>query len=159
MIKDGLKLMMTATEDEMIDFIENCRQEFKTLPPEEIAFPRSVSEINKWKSSTTMYNKGCPIHVRGVILYNHWTKKMGVDNKYPSIQSGEKIKFVYLKTPNTIQENVISFIQDFPKELGLNKYVDYELQFNKSFIEPIKIILDCIGWNIERQNTLESFFL
>jgi len=159
MIKDGLKLMMTATEDEMIDFIENCRQEFKTLPPEEIAFPRSVSEINKWKSSTTMYNKGCPIHVRGVILYNHWTKKMGVVNKYPSIQSGEKIKFVYLKTPNTIQENVISFIQDFPKELGLNKYVDYELQFNKSFIEPIKIILDCIGWNIERQNTLESFFL
>ena len=159
MIKDGLKLMMSSTEEEMQDYIEKCRTEFKQLPPEEIAFPRSVSEINKWKSSATLYEKGCPIHVRGVILYNHWTKKKGLERKYAPIQSGEKIKFVYLKTPNTMQENVLSFIQDFPKELDLHKYVDYELQFNKSFIEPMKIIMDCIGWTVEKTNTLESFFL
>jgi hypothetical protein len=82
-----------------------------------------------------------------------------LDKKYAPIQSGEKIKFCYLKTPNPMQENVISFIQDLPKELDLHKYVDYELQFSKSFIEPIKIILDCIDWSVERQNTLESFFL
>ena len=159
MIKDGLKLMMSSTEEEMQDYIEKCRTEFKQLPPEEIAFPRSVSEINKWKSSATLYEKGCPIHVRGVILYNHWTKKKGLERKYAPIQSGEKIKFVYLKTPNPMQENVLSFIQDFPKELDLHKYVDYELQFNKSFIEPMKIIMDCIGWTVEKTNTLESFFL
>ena len=159
MIKDGLKLMMSSNEEEMQSFIEKCRTDFKNLPPEEIAFPRSVSEINKWKSSSTMYEKGCPIHVRGVILYNHWTKKKGLDRKYQPIQSGEKIKFVYLKIPNPIQENVLSFIQDFPPELDLHKYVDYELQFNKSFIEPIKVIMDCIDWNVERTNTLESFFL
>ena len=159
MIKDGLKLMMSSTEEEMQSFIEKCRTDFKNLPPEEIAFPRSVSEINKWKSSSTMYEKGCPIHVRGVILYNHWTKKKGLERKYQPIQSGEKIKFVYLKIPNPIQENVLSFIQDFPPELDLHKYVDYELQFNKSFIEPIKVIMDCIDWNVERTNTLESFFL
>mgnify|MGYP001176135812 FL=1 len=159
MIKDGLKLMMSSTEEEMQSFIEKCRTEFKNLPPEEIAFPRSISQINKWKSSSTLYEKGCPIHVRGVILYNHWTKKKGLDKKYAPIQSGEKIKFCYLKTPNPMQENVISFIQDLPKELDLHKYVDYELQFSKSFIEPIKIILDCIDWSVERQNTLESFFL
>jgi DNA polymerase elongation subunit (family B) len=158
MIKDGLKLMMTATEDEMIDFIVECRKTFKSLPPQDIAFPRSVSEINKWKSSSTMYGKGCPIHVRGTILYNYWTKQKGLDNKYPAIQSGEKIKFVYLKTPNPIRENVMSFIQDFPKELGLDSYIDYDLQFEKSFIEPIKAILDCIGWDVERTNTLEAFF-
>ena len=105
-----------------------------------------------------MYNKGCPIHVRGAILYNHWTKKKNLDNKYAAIQNGEKIKFCYLKTPNWMHENVISFIQDFPTELELNKFVDYELQFNKSFIEPIKVILDCIGWETERRNTLDSFF-
>ncbi len=159
MIKDGLKLMMSSTEEEMQSFIEKCRTEFKNLPPEEIAFPRSISQINKWKSSSTLYEKGCPIHVRGVILYNHWTKKKGLDRKYAPIQSGEKIKFCYLKTPNPMQENVMSFIQDLPKELDLHKYVDYELQFSKSFIEPIKIILDCIDWSVERQNTLESFFL
>jgi DNA polymerase elongation subunit (family B) len=158
-LKDAFKLLMSGTEDEMIDYIEGCRKEFFSMPPQDIAFPRSVSDINKWKSSADMYNKGCPIHVRGAILYNYWTKQKQLDNKYQAIQSGEKIKFCYLKTPNPIRENVMSFIQDFPKELGLDKYIDYDLQFSKSFIEPIRVILDCIGWEIERKNTLESFFV
>ena len=158
MIKDGLKLMMSATEDEMIDFIEKSRKEFHDLPASDIAFPRSVSDINKWKSSSDLYSKGTPIHVRGAILYNHYVKQKKLSDKYQDIQSGEKIKFVYLKTPNPIHENVMSFIQDFPSEFDLDKYVDYELQFSKSFIEPIKVILDCIGWEVERRNTLEAFF-
>ena len=60
--------------------------------------------------------------------------------------------------PNTIRENVISFIQEFPRELGLDKYIDYDLQFEKSFIEPLKTILDVIGWRVEKVATLESFF-
>jgi len=157
-LKDAFGLLMTGTEDEVIEYIEQCRKEFKELPPEEVAFPRSLSNVEKWKSSSNMYEKGCPIHVRGAILYNHYVKKKNLDNKYAAIQNGEKIKFCYLKTPNWMHENVISFIQDFPTELDLNKYVDYELQFNKSFMEPIKVILDCIGWETERKNTLESFF-
>ena len=157
-LKDAFGLLMTGTEDEVIDYIEQCREEFKSLPPEEVAFPRSLSNVEKWKSSSNMYEKGCPIHVRGAILYNHYVKKKDLDNKYAAIQNGEKIKFCYLKTPNWMHENVISFIQDFPTELDLNKYVDYELQFNKSFMEPIKVILDCIGWETERKNTLDSFF-
>ena len=157
-LKDAFKLLMNGTEDEVIDYIEECRTEFKSLPPEEVAFPRSVSNVEKWKSSSDMYNKGCPIHVRGAILYNHYTKKKGIDNKYAAINNGEKIKFCYLKTPNWMHENVISFIQDFPTELDLDKHVDYELQFSKSFLEPVKVILDCIGWETERKNTLESFF-
>ena len=157
-LKDAFGLLMSGTEDEVIDYIEHCREEFKSLPPEEVAFPRSLSNVEKWKSSSTMYEKGCPIHVRGAILYNHYVKKKDLDNKYAAIQNGEKIKFCYLKTPNWMHENVISFIQDFPTELDLEKHVDYELQFNKSFMEPIKVILDCIGWETERKNTLESFF-
>jgi DNA polymerase elongation subunit (family B) len=158
MIKEGINIIMTKGENEVIDFIENSRKQFKSLTPEEIAFPRSISEINKWISKTNMYNKGVPIHVRGSILYNHHTKKNGLDKKYPAIQSGEKIKFVYLKVPNLIQENVFSFIQEFPRELQLEKYVDYETQFNKSFVEPMKIILDAIGWSVEKSVSLESFF-
>ena len=157
-LKDAFGLLMSGTEDQVIEYIQKCREDFFSLPPEEVAFPRSVSQIDKWKSSSDMYNKGCPIHVRGAILYNHWTRKKEITNKYPAIQSGEKIKFCYLKTPNWMHENVISFIQDFPTELDLNKYVDYDVQFNKSFMEPIKVILDCIGWETERRNTLESFF-
>ena len=157
-LKDAFTILMTGTEDEVIDYIEQCRKEFKSLPASEIAFPRTVSNVEKWKSPSDMYLKGCPIHVRGAILYNHYTKKKQIDHKYASINNGEKIKFCYLKTPNWMHENVISFIQDFPTELDLDKHIDYDLQFSKSFIEPIKVILDCIGWETERKNTLESFF-
>jgi DNA polymerase elongation subunit (family B) len=158
MIKDALKLMMSGTEDEVIDFIENARKEFKSLSPEQISFPRSVSDVQKYQSSSTIYIKGTPIHVRGALLFNYYIKKNNLTNKYSLIQNGEKIKFIYLKKPNTIQENIISFIQEFPKELNIDKYIDYELQFEKAFLEPLKIILDAIGWSVEKTVNLDSFF-
>ena len=158
MIKDGLKLMMNATEDDVIDFIDKCRDEFKTLKPEEIAFPRSVSDVVKYRSHSDIYVKGTPIHCRGALLFNHYIKQNKLTNKYSLINNGEKIKFLYLKKPNIIQENVISFIQDFPTELGLDKYIDYDLQFEKSFVEPLKAILDAIGWSVEKTVNLELFF-
>jgi len=158
MIKDGLKLMMSGTEEDVIDFIDECRKKFKTLPPEEIAFPRSVSDVVKYKSHSDIYIKGTPIHCRGALLFNHYVKEKKLTNKYSLIGNGEKIKFLYLKKPNIIQENVISFIQDFPTELSLDKYIDYDLQFEKSFVEPLKSILDAIGWNVEKTVNLELFF-
>jgi DNA polymerase elongation subunit (family B) len=158
MIKDGLKLMMSGTEDEVIDFIDKCREEFKKMPPEQIAFPRTASDVVKYRSSSDIYVKGTPIHIRGALLFNHYVKENKLTNKYSLIANGEKIKFLYLKKPNTIQENIISFIQDFPTELGLDKYIDYELQFEKSFVEPLKSILDAIGWSVEKTVNLELFF-
>jgi hypothetical protein len=157
-IKDALKIMMNGTEDEVIDFIEKCRKEFKTLPPEDISFPRSASNVSKYQASSTIYAKGTPIHIRGALLYNHYVKQHKLDNKYSLIQNGEKIKFCYLKKPNIIHENIISFIQDFPHEINLDKYIDYDLQFEKAFLEPLKAILDAIGWNVEKTVNLESFF-
>jgi len=159
MIKDVLKLIMTKTEDDVIDFIENCRTKFRSLPPEEISFPRTVSNVKKYKSVNAIYEKGTPIHARGALLFNHYVKKNKLTQKYSLINNGEKIKFCYLKRPNPIQENVISFIQQFPEELNLDKYIDYDLQFEKSFLEPLKIILDSIGWQAERTVNLESFFV
>ena len=158
MIKDGLKVIMSGTEDEMIDYIDNCRKEFRSLPPEEISFPRSVSNVTKYKGTHNIYEKGTPMHVRGALLFNHYVKERKLDKKYAYIQNGEKIKFCYLKSPNPTRENVISFIQDFPKELDLVRFVDYEMQFNKAFLDPVKAILNAIGWSDERKITLESFF-
>ena len=158
MIKDGLKVMMEGTEDEMIKFIDEARIKFNKLSVAELSFPRSISDVNKHKSHTTIYGKGCPIHVRGSLLHNHYVKERGLDNKYSLINNGDKIKFVYLKKANPIRENVISFLNDFPYELGLDKYIDYELQFNKAFLEPVKVILDSIGWNVEKVANLELFF-
>jgi DNA polymerase elongation subunit (family B) len=158
MIKDGLKLVMSSTEDDVIKFIEDSRKDFLKLPPEEVAFPRSVSSVDKYRGSNTIYAKGTPMHVRGSLLYNFYIKERGLEKKYALINNGEKIKFCYLKNPNPTRENVISFIQDFPKELDLARFVDYEMQFNKAFLDPLKVILDAIGWSVEKKVSLDSFF-
>jgi DNA polymerase elongation subunit (family B) len=158
MIKDALNLMMGGTEEEVIEFIDDARAKFKKMPPEDISFPRTVSDVNKHKSHSTIYAKGTPIHVRGALLYNYYVKENKLDNKYSLINNGEKIKFVYLKKENPIRENVISFISDFPLELGIDKYIDYDLQFQKAFLDPVKVILDAIGWNVEKTVNLELFF-
>tara|TARA_B100001059_G_scaffold173095_1_gene173305 strand:- start:193 stop:837 length:645 start_codon:yes stop_codon:yes gene_type:complete len=158
MLKEAFNILMTGTEEDVIDFIDKSRAEFKSLPPEQISFPRSVSDVIKYKSHSNIYAKGTPIHVRGALLFNHYIIKNELSNKYSLIKNGEKIKFCYLKKPNILHENVISFIQEFPKELDLDKYIDYDLQFEKSFVEPLKAILDAIGWNVEKTVNLELFF-
>ena len=157
-IKDALKVMMSGTEDEMIDFIDQFRKKFRSLPPEEISFPRTVSDVVKYKGRNAIYEKGTPIHARGSLLFNHHIKRLGLEGKYSLIGNGEKVKFCYLRSPNPIHENVMSFIQDFPREIGIEKYIDYDLQFEKSFLDPLKIILDVIQWNVEKTASLESFF-
>ena len=158
MLKDAFQILMTGTEDDMIAFIDKSREEFKQLPQEQGSLPRSASDVVKYKGSSEIYVKGTPIHIRGALLFNHYIKEKKLTNKYSLIQNGEKIKFCYLKKPNIIHENIISFIQDFPRELNLDKYVDYDLQFEKSFVEPLKAILDAIGWNVEKTVNLELFF-
>ena len=158
MIKDTINLIMNGTEDEVINYIDKCRSNFKKLPVEQIAFPKSISDIRKYKSSSDIYAKGSPIHVRGALLFNHYVKENNLTHKYSLIDNGEKIKYIYLKTPNIIRENIISFIQQFPLELNIERYIDYDLQFEKSFLDPMKNILNVVGWNIEKKVTLESFF-
>ena len=155
---DAVALMMTGTENDIQKFIKNFREEFKALPPEEISFPRGLNGLNTYSDSVTLYKKGTPIHVRGAIMYNHHLKQMGLEKKYQMIQDGEKLKFTYLKLPNHFKEDVISYPSRIPPEFGLDKYIDYELQFSKAFLEPIKVILDCMGWKAEKTNDLSSFF-
>ena len=140
------------------NYFNDFKKEFKTLPPEEISFPRSINGLSKYTSSFELIKKGTPIHVRGAILYNDLLKKNDLINRYPSIQEGEKIKFMYLKEPNTLQNNIISFASSFPKEFKLEKYIDYDLQFEKSFIDPLKGISDKINWQLEETASLEIFF-
>ncbi len=158
MIKDALKLVMSGTENQVIDYIDRCKSEFKKLPPGDISFPRSISDVQKFYSPSTIYTKGTPIHARGALLFNHYVKEKKLTNKYSAIGNGDKIKFCYLKKPNSIHENVISFISDFPKELNLDKYIDYDLQFEKAFLDPLKAILNAIGWEVTKTATLDSFF-
>lgn len=157
-MKKLTRIIVTKGEDEVQEFIAKFKEEFKSLPPEEISFPRGCNGLKTYEDSNSIYKKGTPIHVRGALLYNHQLKKLGLEKKYPAIQSGEKLKFTYLKQPNPLKDNVISFPTRIPKEFGLEKYIDFDTQFQKGFIEPTKFIVECIGWEIEKSNSLESFF-
>ena len=156
-IKEALKVIMNKDEQALIQFIDDFRNQFKKLRPEDIAFPRSCNNLKKYSSRTTIYTKSCPIHVRGSLLYNNLLKKKKL-KKYQQIQEGDKVKFVQLKEPNPLRENVISFIGALPKEFDLHKYIDYDNQFDKSFLEPLRFIVNAIDWSFERQSTLDEFF-
>ena len=154
----AFKIIIGKTNDELIDFINDVRTETRNRHYSDVAFPRGCNNLAKYRHPTEIYQKGTPIAVRGALLYNYYVKKHKIENKHPLIQEGEKIKFMYLKTPNPLHENVISFFGDLPKEFGIEKYVDYQTQFEKSFLEPLKNVLQCIGWTHEKTITISSFF-
>ena len=159
-IKDALNIMMTGEQDELIKFIDGFKKEFYSLPPEDIAFPRSVNGLRKFKSDTDVYSKGCPLHVRGSLLYNFYVAQKKLENKYPLIQEGEKIKYIYMKVGRTnyTGENVLSFLNTFPRELGLEECIDHKISFKKSFLDPLQIITNVIGWDTEKKSSLEFLF-
>ena len=161
-IKEALKIIMSGDEKELNDFLIAFRKEFDELPPEEIAYPRSVNGVKKFYSDSSIYRKGTPMHIKGALVYNHMIKERKLTRKYPTIQNGDKIKYLELRQPNPLGCNVISFPAKLPKELDILKYVDYDSQYEKSFIDPLSFITNNIGWKIDRsfgtQTTLEDFF-
>jgi len=169
-IKETLKLVMSTDEKTVQKYIEKIREEFNTLPYERIAFPRGVnlttrknspnggSYVESYADSKTIYKKATPIQVKGALLYNHYLKQLGLDKLYEEVKDGEKIKFCYLLVPNPIHDKVIACPSDLPDEFGLNKYIDYNTQFEKGYLDPINVILDVVGWTAEHQMTLEGFF-
>jgi DNA polymerase elongation subunit (family B) len=156
--KEVFKIILSGTEAETQKYIADFRQQFNNLPPEQVSFPRSISNITDWMERGS-YKKGTPIHVRGAILYNKYLKQHKLTKKYESVVNGDRLKFTYLKVPNPIQENVIAYPDVLPEEFKLHRYVDYDLQFEKTFIEPLNFILNAVGWSAEEKATLEDFFV
>ena len=154
--KEAYGIMLSGNEKDLQKFVADFYEEFKNLEPEQVSFPRGVSEIDKWRDKNTMFKKGCPIHVRGAILYNHYMKALKIRGE--ELKNGNKVKFCYLKMPNHISQNIISFPNFLPKELKLHDHIDYNQQFDKTFKEPLKLVSDAINWQLEHVNNLESFF-
>lgn len=159
-LKTAVKMIMNGTEAEVQEFIANFREDFKKLPFEDVAFPRSVSELSKYTNNPKELNipKGAPIHVRGSLVFNYMLHKHKLTKRYELIKDGEKIKFCYMKEPNPAGQNVLSILSSLPKEFAVNDYIDYDTQFDKAFVEPLKIVLNSVGWEAEKTATLESFF-
>ena len=156
--KKAYQIILTGTEGQLQAFVKDFYEEFTNLPAEDVSFPRGVSEIDKWSDSRSIYKKGTPIHVRGALMFNKKMRDVGLDKTMEEIKNGSKVKFCYMKTPNPIMENVIAFPQFLPKEFDLQEYIDYTMQFDKAFKEPLKLVSDAVGWQLEQISTLEGFF-
>lgn len=157
-IKEALNIIMAGTEEDLIEFIATKKKEWESLPPSVIGFPRTANNVDKYADATTLYKKSTPMHVRGALLFNHYLKKNKLTNKYNLISPGDKIKYIHLRTPNPTGENVMSFISEYPPEFGFNTFIDYDIMYQKGFIDPLQGILDTIGWQTEKQATLFDFF-
>ena len=157
-LKDSIKVILEGNQKRLHSYIEAFRDTFNKLSVEEISFPRSVNGLREYAASSTIYRKSTPIHVRGALLFNHYVKKLELEKQYQPIRDGDKIKFVYLKTPNIIQEDIISFSQELPKELDLHRFIDYDKQFQKVFLDALQIVIEPLGWHVEEQSSLEDFF-
>ncbi|NBX51138.1 DNA polymerase, partial [bacterium] len=158
LLKEAVKIALNENEAALQEYINTQKDRYLQLSAAEIAFPRGVNNLTKYTSRSDIYAKGTPMHVRGALLYNYYIKDRSLDHKYPTIGEGEKIKFIYLQTPNPIKENCIAFIGELPAELALTKYVDYDTMWQKSFIEPLNGIIESLGWNSSPQATLEDLF-
>ena len=156
-LKDALEVILHEDQSALQTFVKEFKRDFTQLSVADVAFPRSVSSLKEY-SGTPIYKKGTPIQVRGALLFNHYLKMKGLTRKYEPITNGNKIKFVYLKTPNPINENVIAFNNVLPNEFGLDEYINYDLQFEKVFLDALQIVIEPLGWHAEEKASLESFF-
>lgn len=156
-LKNSFKIIMNSDEAETQKFIDEFYKEFVVMPADKIGKNSGTDNIEKYINGNS-YAKGCPAHVRGAICYNNLLKAKGLDKKYDLIQSGDKVKTVYLKMPNPLRENLISFPEMLPKELGLDSYIDYDTQFEKVFLSPVEGLLQVIGWKSKQKDTILDLF-
>jgi DNA polymerase elongation subunit (family B) len=157
-LKDALEVILHKDQASLQAFVKEFKRDFQTLSIPDVSFPRSISGLKDYTSSQSIYKKGTPMQVRGALLFNYYLKQKGLTKKYEPITNGSKIKFVYLRTPNPINENVISFNSVLPKEFGLDDYIDYDTQFEKVFLDALENIIEPLGWDAEEKASLESFF-
>lgn len=157
-MKEAIKLIVQGDESKLHDFVDDFYEKFKGMNFEQVAFPRGISEMDKWADAATIYKSGTPIHVKGALFYNHFLAKKGIDDVYPPIYNGDKVKFAYLLRNNPLNVSVISCTGQLPKEFDLETYIDRDTQFEKTFNDPMKMITDVVGWTTQKTHTLESFF-
>ncbi len=157
-LKEIFKVIFNGTEDDVLNFIDTFKKEFYNLSFDSVASPSSVNGIADYYHPTLLYSSGTPMHTKGAIVYNNYLKERGLDKKYDPIRDGDKIRCCYILLPNPVKEKCLSVPSSLPAELDLEKYIDYDMQFEKTFINPLKVILDLIGYQTVRVNTLEGFF-
>ncbi len=155
-LQECYRIALESDEKVLQERVLQIKADFDKMSIEDISQPRGVNNMEKFASHATIYEKGTPIAVKAALLHNHMVKKLGL--ALPLIHSGEKILFVQLKKPNPLGDSVIGFNGFFPREFGLEAFVDRETAWQKTFVEPLNNYLSAIGWSHERKASVMDFF-
>jgi DNA polymerase elongation subunit (family B) len=157
-MEEAVSIIMEKDQQTLFKYVADTKARFLEQKVENVSFPRGVNGLVKYGNAKTVWIKGTPMHVKGVLTYNHYIDKLNLEGKYPKIKDGEKMKFFYLREPNPANTNAMAFLTAFPLEFGLNDYIDWELQWEKSFIEPLMLILNAIKWDTQPRASLADIF-
>jgi DNA polymerase elongation subunit (family B) len=158
-LKESLKIILNKTESDLQEYVSHLFDEFKRSDLSVIARPSGVKGLEKYGDPKRIYvEKGCPMHVRAALLYNHFIKTHNVGHKYQPIGEGNKMRYVPLIMPNPLGHDIIGFVDKLPEEFGVQEYIDYDELFDKAFLNPLKKITGACRWSHEKVSTLDAFF-
>ncbi len=157
-MKEAIKLMLTSTESDLQGYIKKFRSEYDALQPEEIGMWKAVNVLDSYANADGSYAKGAQAQVRAAVVYNRMIAEAKLDDKYSPIHAGDKVQYWHLRKPNPARDDVIACSTILPRELGVDSYIDRDKQFDKSFVDPLKLVLDVIGWEATHTPNLGDFF-
>lgn len=156
-IKKAYEFIINDDYSGLLELRDKYKKEFNSLSVEDISMPKTCNNVEKYTGVEELWGKKTPFHVKGALIYNNMLKELNLNNKYPSIKEGDKVKYTYLIEPNPTQANVIAFADKLPKEFDIHQFIDYNMQFEKSFVDSVTPVLDAVGWKWEGNNSLEQF--
>lgn len=160
-LKSAIDIILLKGEADLQQFVETVREEFLTLTPYQIGKPSGVNGLRKYsmKGPQIYVQSRCPRHVKAALVYNYHLDRMTLKASYPSIGEGGKARYVELKVPNPLHQEVVSFVDELPREFGVDSYIDYDKMFYLTFLKPLDRLCASCGWTTKKVNTLADFFV
>lgn len=133
--------------------ILDLKNKLNTFKYYEIARTTSVNNINKFKSIDLFgkSKKGTPIGVTAALNYNNFLEHYNLVKNFRLLESGDKVKYVYLKT-NPFRFNAIGFknSDEDPSEVieYINNYIDRKKIFEKEMVNKLNSFYNSMNWNV-----------
>lgn len=127
---------------------------FKDLGPDKVYKNSGINNYEKYSKMCSGFQtgKGIPGHVKAAYFHDRVVEDLKLESKYEKFKSGDKVKSVYLKTPNKYNIDVIGFKGSYPKEFLDIFEIDFEKMFGKILYAPIERFFDAVNWVLRKPN-------
>lgn len=179
-LKPTLNFFLDNDQVGLNKYLTDHFEDFKNIEPRRLSRPQSVASIeytpyfdkrkvSDWKIANkfakitrdkkksmeqgkkVMKIQTAPLNSKSSIVHNHLVLEAGLQGKYELIRSADKIRIVYLKTPNPVTHNIDAIAYKDAqalRDLGVLPYVDYQTIWDKELIKKVDIIAEKVDWKI-----------